>query len=57
MPDGWDVIYYRTTDNRCPGDVFLDGCPLKVSAQLVAILDDVAETLLANSYRTGMSFP
>lgn len=43
MPDGWDVIYYRTTDNRCPGDVFLDGCPLKVSAQLVAILDDVAE--------------
>ena len=43
MPDGWDVIYYRTADHRCPGDEFLDGCPLKVSAQLVAILDDVAE--------------
>ncbi len=42
-PDGWDVIYYRTTDGGCPADDFLDGCPVKVSAQLVAVLDDVAE--------------
>lgn len=41
-PDGWDVIYYRTTDGGCPADDFLDGCPVKVSAQLVAVLDDVA---------------
>lgn len=41
-PDGWDVIYYRTTDGRCPADEFLDSCPVKVSAQLVAVLDDVA---------------
>lgn len=43
MPDGRDVIYYRTRDDRCPADESLDGCPLKVSAQLIAILDDVAE--------------
>lgn len=43
MPEGWDIVYYVTSDGRCPPDEFLDGCPLKVSAQLVAVLDDVAE--------------
>lgn len=43
MPEGWDVIYYRASDGRCPTDDFLDGCPTKVAAQLLAVLDDVAD--------------
>ena len=43
MPEEWDVVYYQTVDGRCPADEFLDGCPMKVGAQLVAVLDDVAE--------------
>ena len=43
MPEAWDVIYIRTSEGRCPTDEFLDGCPTKVAARLVAVLDDVAE--------------
>lgn len=39
----WDVVYYAAADGRCPADEFLDGCPTKVSAQLIAVLDDVAD--------------
>ncbi len=39
----WDVAYYLTDDEIVPVDDFLDGCPRKVSAQFVAVLDDVAE--------------
>lgn len=39
----WDVIYYRTEEDLVPAEEFLDGCPTKVSAQLIAVLDDVAE--------------
>ncbi len=39
----WDVIYYAAADGRCPGDEFLDGCPTKIGAQLIAVLDDVAD--------------
>ena len=42
-PEPWDVIYYRAADGRCPADEFLDRCPIKVGALLLAILDDVAE--------------
>ena len=35
--------YYAAGDGRCPVDEFLDGCPTKVSAQLIAVLDDVAD--------------
>ena len=34
-PDGWDVIYYRTTDGGCPADDFLDGCPPAFKGRLV----------------------
>lgn len=40
--EGWDVVYYQTDDGACPGDEFLDGCPTKVAAQFLAVLDDVA---------------
>lgn len=39
----WDVVYYRRPDGRVPVDEFLDGCPVKVRARLLAVLDDVAE--------------
>ena len=39
----WDVVYYRTADDAVPADDFLDACPPKVAAQLVAVIDDVAE--------------
>lgn len=41
-PEPWDVVYFETADGRCPTDEFLDGCPTKVEAQLLAVIDDVA---------------
>lgn len=43
MPEAWVVIYFGTSDGHCPTDEFLDGCPTKVAAQLLAVLDDVAD--------------
>lgn len=40
---GWDVIYYATADGSVPAIDFLDGCPAKVAANLLAVLDAVAE--------------
>jgi hypothetical protein len=39
----WDVVYYRADDESVPADDFLDECPPKVGAQMVAVLDDVAD--------------
>ena len=39
----WDVIYYAAADGTVPGIEFLDGCPTKVAANLLAVLDAVAE--------------
>ncbi len=39
----WDVIYYQDADGRCQVDEFPDSCPTKAAAQLIAVLDDVAE--------------
>ncbi|MEI8334580.1 MAG: hypothetical protein WCH74_12140 [Chloroflexota bacterium] len=38
----WDVIYYRTSDGLVPADLFLDACPAKVRARILAVVDDVA---------------
>jgi hypothetical protein len=38
----WDVIYYRAADGLVPAGHFLDACPMKVRAHMLAILDDVA---------------
>lgn len=39
----WAIAYYRQADGRVPVDEFLAGCPVKVRARLLAVLDDVAE--------------
>ncbi|MGH2965142.1 MAG: hypothetical protein ACRDMH_07150 [Solirubrobacterales bacterium] len=39
----WDVIYYKTADGSVPASDFLDGCPTKVRARLLATVDAVAE--------------
>lgn len=37
----WDVAYYRASDGSVPVDDFLDGCPAKVEAKLLAVLEVV----------------
>lgn len=39
----WDVIYYAAADGSVPAIDFLAGCPTKVAANLLAVLDAVAE--------------
>ena len=39
----WDVIYYAAADGSVSAIEFLDGCPTKVAANLLAVLDAVAE--------------
>ncbi len=39
----WDVVYYKAPDGSVPAIDFLDGCPGKVAANLLAVLDAVAE--------------
>jgi hypothetical protein len=38
-----DVVYNRASDGNVPAIDFLDGCPAKVAANLLAVLDAVAE--------------
>lgn len=40
----WDVVYYKAPDRTVPAIDFLDGCPVKVAANLLAVLDAVAES-------------
>jgi Txe/YoeB family toxin of Txe-Axe toxin-antitoxin module len=37
----WGVVYYRTADGRVPADEFLDACPDKVEATILAVLEAV----------------
>jgi hypothetical protein len=39
----WDVIYYAAADGTVPAIQFLEGCPTKVAANLLAVLNAVAE--------------
>jgi hypothetical protein len=39
----WDVIYYAAQNGSVPAVEFLAGCPTKVAANLLAVLDAVAE--------------
>ena len=43
MTPPWDIVFYKTGDGTVPTDEFLDGCPIKVRAQFMAVLDAVAE--------------
>lgn len=39
----WDVVYYTSRDGSTPAIDFLDDCPTKVAAYLLAVLDAVAD--------------
>jgi len=39
----WDIVYCKAPDGSVPAIEFLDGCPIKVAANLFAVLDAVAE--------------
>ncbi|HKI90793.1 MAG TPA: hypothetical protein VJ986_00710 [Gaiellaceae bacterium] len=39
----WDIVDYAAADGSVPAIEFLDGCPVKVAANLLAVLDAVAE--------------
>ena len=39
----WDIVFYKAADGAVPTDDFLDDYPVKVRAQLLAVLDAVAE--------------
>jgi len=37
----WGIVYYRTADDRVPAERFLDSCPSKVEATILAVLEAV----------------
>jgi hypothetical protein len=37
----WGIAYYRALDGCIPSETFLDGCPTKVEAKLLAVLEVV----------------
>lgn len=37
----WGIVYYETEDGRVPADEFLDSCPTKVEATILAVLEAV----------------
>lgn len=39
----WDIVYYKALDGGVPAVDFIDGCPTKVAANLLAVLDAVAD--------------
>lgn len=39
----WNVIYYAAEDGSVPAIEFLDGCPTSVAANLLAVLEAVAD--------------
>lgn len=40
---GWDIVYLKCADGTIPGAEFLDTCPDRVEAKIVAVLDAVAK--------------
>jgi hypothetical protein len=37
----WGVVYYRQADGQVPTEAFLDSCPTKVEATILAVLEAV----------------
>ncbi len=37
----WGVVYYRTSRGQVPAEAFLDACPAKVEATILAVLEAV----------------
>jgi hypothetical protein len=38
---GWGVVYFKTADGLVPAENFLDACPPKVEATILAVLEAV----------------
>jgi hypothetical protein len=39
----WGVVYYKTESGVVPAEDFLDACPMKVEATILAVLEAVRE--------------
>ena len=39
----WDILYFEDSDRSVPAIEFLNNCPTRVAANLLAVLDAVAE--------------
>ncbi|MFY9488179.1 MAG: hypothetical protein WAP35_05730 [Solirubrobacterales bacterium] len=39
----WDIVFYETADGRMPAREFLGGCPVKVRATFLAVLQAVRD--------------
>jgi Txe/YoeB family toxin of Txe-Axe toxin-antitoxin module len=39
----WGIVYYSKTDGTVPAEEFLDACPSKVEAAMLAVLEAVRE--------------
>ena len=37
----WGIVYYKDSDGNVPGEDFLDSCPTKVEATILAVLEAV----------------
>jgi hypothetical protein len=37
----WGVVYYQAPDGSIPANAFLDSCPTKVEATILAVLEAV----------------
>lgn len=49
----WDVVYYDPPDRASSALAFLDACPVKVEANMLAVLDAVAEAPPPQFYGGG----
>lgn len=38
---GWGVVYYRAANGAVPAEAFLDSCPAKIEARILAVLEVV----------------
>jgi Txe/YoeB family toxin of Txe-Axe toxin-antitoxin module len=38
---GWGIVYYRAESGAIPAEEFLDSCPAKIEARLLAVLEVV----------------
>jgi len=39
----WGIVYYQARDGSVPAEAFLDSCPLKVEATILAVLEAVRQ--------------
>lgn len=39
----WGIVYYQARDGSVPAEAFLDACPMKVEATILAVLESVRQ--------------